>query len=217
MPIFTKNGRRVLFVHIPKTAGSSVYLMFAANGWQISHLDTRPAKGRVGYDLLHRYGVTPERGPLQSLEGPVRIQHVSYETWSQWGEYYDEAFNFARHPEDRFISAVRFQHRHIKTDETLPAFAQRFMSGLNRAFRKGQRTFRDNHFRPQSEFVGPESVVFNLARGGMSEMCTRYGLTRDIDAFSNQTHGALVLSEQQRAWVNKIYDIDFKTFVFEKR
>ena len=42
MPILEKHGQRVLFAHIPKTAGTSIYLAFAAAGWRILNLSENP-------------------------------------------------------------------------------------------------------------------------------------------------------------------------------
>ena len=39
MPIFTRNGRHILFIHIPKCAGSSIENAFKMNGYSISYLD----------------------------------------------------------------------------------------------------------------------------------------------------------------------------------
>ena len=33
--IFNKNGRTIQFIHIPKTAGTSIRKLIAANGWQV--------------------------------------------------------------------------------------------------------------------------------------------------------------------------------------
>jgi hypothetical protein len=37
MPIFYKSDERVLFVHVPKAAGTSVLTWFLANGWDVTN------------------------------------------------------------------------------------------------------------------------------------------------------------------------------------
>ena len=39
MPLLVKDGRAFLFVHVPKTAGSSVYDTFKRGGWKVHDFD----------------------------------------------------------------------------------------------------------------------------------------------------------------------------------
>ena len=56
-----------------------------------------------------------------------------------------------------------------------------------------------------------------VQRYGLAAMCETYELLHDTGTVSNQTEGALTLTDTQRAWVNKIYDQDFTSFGYEKR
>jgi hypothetical protein len=191
--------------------------MFAANGWEISNLMTTQNPGSVGYDLKERYGVVARRGRLRSQEGRVPVQHVSHATWQHWAGRFDEVFCFVRHPEDRFASALRYHHKRARTSDELDQFAERFSRRIRRAFRQGDHTVSDNHFRPQFEFISPTTRVYHLERDGLAAMCETYELLHDTGTVSNQTEGALTLTDTQRAWVNKIYDQDFTSFGYEKR
>ena len=37
MPVFTKGEQKILFVHVPKTAGSSVNKLFVNNGYEMTY------------------------------------------------------------------------------------------------------------------------------------------------------------------------------------
>lgn len=78
MPIFTKNSCRILFVHIPKTGGTSVKILFEANEWEI---EKWAGDGKGG-------------------------QHSTREEWKNWGDF-DLIFTIVRHPVDRLVSDIR--------------------------------------------------------------------------------------------------------------
>ena len=81
MPIFHHNTRgRVLFVHIPKTGGSSI------EHWLRTH----------GYGL----------DKFSSWEGGG-YQHATQQIYSAWGEF-DYEFTVVRHPLQRFVSILGY-------------------------------------------------------------------------------------------------------------
>lgn len=89
MPILTRNGRRVLQVHIPKTGGTSITLLADMLGWRVSRCRcTYP-----GYDSA-RIG-RGERIPMQ---------HATKYTYQNW--QYDYAFAVVRNPLERAKSEL---------------------------------------------------------------------------------------------------------------
>jgi hypothetical protein len=78
MPIYEKNNKRILHVHIPKTGGSSITQLFRECGWGI---DKWSADG---------YGE----------------QHATRQTWKNWGDF-DYIFTVVRHPVFRALSDAR--------------------------------------------------------------------------------------------------------------
>lgn len=82
MPIFQHPTRgRVLFIHIPKTAGSSVEKWLQAHGFELEKLNN--------WDGTH-------------------AQHATKETYDQWGEF-DYKFTIVREPLARFVSSMGFR------------------------------------------------------------------------------------------------------------
>ena len=92
MPIFQHPTRgRVLFIHIPKTGGSSI------EAWLRSH----------GYTL----------DKINTWDGPTN-QHAPREVYSQWG-HFDYKFTVVREPLTRFISTLGFRMIHAVDGERI--------------------------------------------------------------------------------------------------
>lgn len=100
MPIFRQPNRpSILFVHIPKTAGSSIEKWLRQAGYRMTKYNT--------------------------WDGSV-AQHALPELYETWGEF-DYKFAVVRHPVERFLSALRHHsvppHRaNAKAKELLPKF-----------------------------------------------------------------------------------------------
>lgn len=77
MPIYEKNNKRILHVHIPRTGGSSITKLFKGCGWGVD-----------------KY--------CESGGG----QHTVRQYWQDWGEF-DYIFTVVRHPVFRALSDAR--------------------------------------------------------------------------------------------------------------
>lgn len=85
MPIFNHPDKgRVLFVHIPKTAGSSVEQWLRDAGFTLE---------KINHWSGHNH------------------QHATREVYEGWGDF-DYKFAIVRHPLDRFVSALGFRTIH---------------------------------------------------------------------------------------------------------
>ena len=78
MPIYEKDNKRILHVHIPKTGGSSITKLFKEFDWNI---DKWSEDGHGG-------------------------QHTVRQYWKDWGEF-DYIFTVVRHPVFRALSDAR--------------------------------------------------------------------------------------------------------------
>ena len=169
MPLSFINGKTLLFIHIPKTGGSSVdqYLM---------------DKGEMGFfskDVLPGMAVTP--------------QHLTWRTLNAMlpRSLWDHAFAVLRDPLDRLASEFRMRlsdanpklsrsrilkgHLRSKIRGGTPqsvllggsAYSVDFNTWVELALEKCKKdpNLHDNHFRPQSEFVGEGCRLFRFEDG----------------------------------------------------
>ena len=168
MPLARINNRILYFAHIPKTGGTTVeeYLF---------------AKGSVALFLDHEWD--------WSRTTPQHMQRSVYSCLVP-SDFYDFGFTLVRDPLKRLISEFRMrskpQRRTFNPMNRIRMAKSRFTGQkcyafeigkrivfldfndwVDRAFREYQKDpyFRDNHIRPQHEFVDPSHKVFLLEDG----------------------------------------------------
>ena len=158
MPIFEKDGREILFAHIPKTGGTSIYLAFAAAGWRVINLQPREDPQSAFHALREQFGVDriEQRGLRIRRLGPV--QHMPSAVWRLWGPF-EESFAIVRHPVARLESATAYHHRLQRISEPLPDFAARVLSSAQKKILGPWRTL-GGHLIPQNRFVLKDTRIF---------------------------------------------------------
>lgn len=158
MPVFLKDGRSVLFVHIPKTGGTSLEKLFTRSGWAM--------EGRVtpntDADLYRRLRCSPQHFHLALLEQVFRLDR------------FDLVFLVTRDPVARFRSeyvmrnaSPHFQPPSKQPDgsiSTEPGPVSQFWDWAMARYDLDPYTL-DNHLRPQSEFLVPGAEVYRMEDG----------------------------------------------------
>lgn len=145
MPIFRKSGVAVLFIHVPKTGGSSLEDLFAASGWEVHQLDRN---GRRTLNPHRR--CSPQHMHASMLEDTLRL------------DTFRMSFMVVREPIARFRSELLMQHPALK--EPWPARLERTATSLLRGY-TADPFIADNHLRPQSHFYVPGTTVFRFEDG----------------------------------------------------
>lgn len=166
MPVFTTSHTRILFVHIPKTAGTSIEESFATSGWKTEFLHC-PAKTK-----------TADKSPCNPQHyHQLMIKHFIKDD-------IDDEFTVVRHPFTRLISEMLWRNpwavNHIKTHGFNELFLTKFQNfSIHHMkehirieneylldppkFLETDRKFHfDNHFRPQHDFVSDNTTVYKF-------------------------------------------------------
>lgn len=134
MPLFTKKNQKILFVHVPKTAGSSINKLFLNNGYDISYYSEsskEPYKGLCGPQHMDRQLLTEEFGDFSQFDYMFSVyrdpldRHLSEFTWAPWG----------------LMGADRYD----------PDAFEDWTKRIFQAYKIKPYQF-DNHIRPQSDF-----------------------------------------------------------------
>lgn len=149
MPVFLRDNFKVLFIHIPKTGGTSVEKTFLASGWDISY---HHAHGSGPISIQETRTCSPQHYHAEILELLFRA------------EKFELVFTITRHPVARFISEYTRQTLRQNTYDPTPAAIINW--GENK-FKQYQTNpfLLDNHIRPQSEFLLPNTVCLKLEDG----------------------------------------------------
>ena len=199
MPFIEYDGKRILFVHIPKTGGTSV------ERW----LET------LGPLRLHAIGT-----PLPMRVTPQHLRHTDIEM--MLGEdYFDYAFATVRNPFTRLESEYRMQATLAEEGfwGKAPKFGYWLETALGRMARDPHAD--DNHLRPQWEFLGDAVEVFRLEDGldvAMQTVATQIGAPPPPEDSSH----ALKTERRLLRWrktditrVRKAYAQDFEQFGYD--
>lgn len=208
MPVLVKDGRAVLFVHIPKTGGTTIERMFTAAGWDTHFSETK----RVRPQVFELFRCSPQHYHAALL---TEIFDVSR---------FDLVAGTIRDPLARFRSEFSMRHRRLdSTDEAqVTAWADRVMARY-----AGNPYALDNHLRPQTEFLLPGMEIYRLEDGlatMVADLNARFDLGLDAEVprqLTSHERGVpsskVPITAEVRARVHEFYAADYSTFGYRKR
>lgn len=200
MPSIEINGRRVLFVHIPKTGGTSVTRWMQGLGRVRLHADTKP----------------------EALK--VAPQHL---TWTDidclWGgDDFDYAFAVVRNPFTRMESEFRMRQK-LRAQGFFGG-SLHFASWLERALidARANPNHFDSHIRPQWTFVSDRLHVFRF-EDGIDAILTRIASDLDLSPPARAPHALATAAEVPAVtWdradilrMQEFYRLDFQQFGYD--
>lgn len=199
MPLYQIGQTRVLFIHIPKTAGTALDAHLAALGpaiFNTSIIANRSRRRNV--NLRHLHGDL-----LRQVFFPQMIDH---------------AFTVVRHPVARAISEYRYQRRAAGLHLTRWRMAG-FNSWLHYSLRHTEANpdYRDRHFRPQVDFLCFDCAVHRYEDGleaVMAGVSAAAGLDIPfLPAPRNiSPHRPVHVSQSSLDLIAKVYAADFDRF-----
>jgi hypothetical protein len=208
MPVFLRDGRALLFVHVPKTGGTTIERVFERSGWTTRLLET-PDTHR---DLLAVRKCSPQHYHADLLRSVLRLGR------------FEATFMMVRDPLARFRS--EFLMRHSREPRTDAAAVEEWADQVFRRYRRNPFVL-DNHLRPQSEFHLQGATVYRLEDGLdtiVEDLNARLGL--DLDPTVPHTmHGtqraglpssAVEVSPGLAARLTDFYAADYERFGYPR-
>ncbi len=195
MPLFEINGRRILFIHVPKNAGTSITC------------------------LLGRYSAPRLDGKLRIYGKTFRPRHLHGELLERMLHpgTVDYAFMVVRDPVARMVSEYLYQRRPGTSGlrwQRLTGFDTWLDYSLWRSAL--DPSYWENHFRPQSAFACFGCEVFRL-EDGMSVISERLSavtgqLIGGIPTLNSSPKAELTVSPRARSRILNRYRADFDQF-----
>ena len=201
MPAFRIRNKNVLFIHVPKTGGTTVE----------NFLETH------GKMSLHSQGVKlfkPLSNSLLTRSLPLQHFHADLLTEMFATDFFDYTFMIVRDPLERLISEYRYSRTLGRLDAQLNfEHWARLMLGLT-AFAPN---LRNNHFRPQSQFKCFNAEVFKLEDRMdhiLASVCSRLGIPahEKVPHERKMTGDAFDVTPATKARVRTVYDMDYQMF-----
>ncbi|WBL31701.1 sulfotransferase family 2 domain-containing protein [Sinirhodobacter sp. HNIBRBA609] len=193
MPAFALPGARILFIQIPKTGGMAMDAAFNAFGaMKLDEVANPEQRNRMRH--LH----------AAEIDALFDLSHFDY------------VFAVVRNPIERMLSEYRYQCRkpglHLAPALGFDHWLQ--YSLFRRSLDKG---YRDNHFRPQSEFIVPGCEIFRYEEGlerplaRIKEM-TGHDLSSGLSVRNISPRRDVVPSPASLARIARAYSSDFDAF-----
>ena len=207
--------RRVYYAHIPKCAGTSLYIAFLRAGWQIENVNLHPKMG-LGPKVYEEFGISQfqRRGSVETL-GKRSIQHAPFNVWRLWGQF-DESFAIVRNPRDRYLSALKFQYMgRTRGKADFEEFRAKTLSVLQRGWRARRRHF-DGHFAPQTDFLGPATQTYRFESDFVEKLAGQYGLASAAFPELNTAQTSDInLNSSELEFISKVYKSDADKLGYE--
>jgi hypothetical protein len=201
MPIYRIANRNILFIHVPKTGGTSIEAYL--------ELHAEAALHNQGRKLLRPY--------RQSLFAPaLAMQHFHADLLQAMfpEAFFDYAFMVVRDPMARLLSEYGHSIGLNRLDSRLPFNVwARILLGLARI----APTLSNNHYRPQSEFKCFDAEVFRFEDGIpaiLKTLAERLSLPPPADVPHEKRSGVreIAVSPAIKALVRSRYSRDFESF-----
>ncbi|PSJ48034.1 hypothetical protein C7H85_04345 [Zobellella endophytica] len=148
MPIFSKDNKNILFIHVPKAGGSTIESIFKRSEFEMTYFDG---------------GKHSKLNPLRKCSP----QHMYAEQLNALFEVnkFDYIFMLVRNPIERFKSEFGMRHQQADKNNRLNfdyvnSWTKKTLENYN-----SNPYCYDNHIRPQSQFYLPGTRVFKLEDG----------------------------------------------------
>ncbi len=195
MPFFEKDGSVSLFVHIPKTGGSSIEAHLQKFSKMFFY-----SSGRLQSPITR---VSPQHYPVSALR-------------SIFGNgFWVQGFAIVRNPFDRIVSEYNYQKNLFWP--TIPPFEIWLEKVLHIA--RDDPFYLDNHLRPQVDFVDNTLRIFKY-EAGLDKIILEIEKTMNIESNSKLPvklkfdSPSVSFSSRSIDAITKFYGADFSVFKY---
>jgi hypothetical protein len=197
MPIFEIKQNKILFIHIPKTGGSSI------KDWLASQT------------LMYLYNENPNHHRLLRTSP----QHLSIRTIKElFGEsIWSWSFAIIRNPYEKMESEFFYRCRQPNDYQY---FSQWLIEYLNQY--QDDPFILDNHLRPQNYFVDKSVMLFKFEHSievVVNEISRKFNLPVPSNLSQNRVEAAprktVIWTQEARKLFNAQYALDFEFFDYE--
>lgn len=203
MPVFRINGKNILFIHVPKTGGTTVETILESQ----CEMSLHSRGGRL---------LKPSKGSFLTRSLPLQHFHAEILESMFAAGFFDYAFMVVRDPLERLKSEYRHSLA-LRHPDTLLNFGHWVQLMLRLS--KLAPNLRNNHFRPQSQFRCFNAEVFKLEDGLgdlFRALSSRLGIvqpeTLPHERRSNDV--TLNVTPKIKSLVRSAFDADYRTFSY---
>lgn len=191
MPFFERDGKIVLFLHIPKTGGSSVEQHLGAHSRMFFFSADAPPVTRV----------SPQHYTIAMLSAFFGA------------DFWHDAFTVVRNPFTRAVSEYHYQLRFFRKDT--PPFEQWLQSSLRRFLEDPYHL--DHHLRRQVDFIDRSVRIYRYEDGlelAMADVAQRMGFSSNLPLprVNEFEKGPVQWTDRAVELVRHVYAPDFKRF-----
>ena len=205
MPVFVKDNVAILYVHVPKTGGTSIETFFVENGFYNFFFGQNPE----GADVIQRVRrCSPQHMQADLLRRMFRLREFKY------------IFMTVRNPYTRVMS--EYTMRKVALNEPRD-FSAWFLHAAEQ-YARDEHAF-DNHMRPQTHFLLKSAEVFKQEDGigpaWIEQVERKTGLAfanRNVGQhqhFTTDPHDPVTLDPTIRSRINELYKADFERFGYD--
>ena len=204
MPVLFNGSIRILYIHIPKTGGTSVTRFFERNGFQTGYLDATVSPASLN---AVRW-CSPQHMHAQMLNTVFNVARFDY------------VLATVRHPLSRIMSEYRMLFEAHEDPPPMDAWIEQTLSDYRRT-----PYMHDNHIRPQTEFLVQDCDIFKLEDGftdrWVATVAARTGIDFAVRRMGHATAsarrpGSTAPTRDVIARVQAFYAEDYDTLGYER-